>query len=298
MNTITTVKEAYLQKMMNGNRSKATLRTYRNQIEGFNRFIQKKYNLPLDIADITTEDVEEYIHELRDCHKWKTNSVNLVISTLKGFFRYAIKKQFIAKDIMDDIEQLRKIKVERDFLTEDEMSKLIEAIKQPLIKLLVKTLAYTGLRISEALNLTLNDVDFEKKIIQVINGKGGKNRNVPIPVALANELMIYKDTKRPSVETPYFFALAKTGSVSQQYVNRELKIATKKAGIHKNVSAHILRHSYASALVRKGTSLPIVAKLLGHSDFRTVTSIYVHLEDDELTSAVNQLHIPEHTVLQ
>lgn len=232
------------------------------------------------------------MHELKDRQSWKTNSVNLVISTLNGFFKYAMKKQLVTSNVMDDIEQFRKVKVERDFLTEDEMSKLIEAIEQPLIKLLVKTLGYTGLRISEALNLTLNDVDFEKKIIHVINGKGGKNRNVPMPESLANELMIYKDTKRPNVNTSYFFALKKTGKVSQQYVNRELKIATEKAGISKNVSAHILRHSYASALVKKGVSLPIIAKLLGHSDFRTVTSIYVHLADDELTSAVNQLNIP------
>ena len=291
MNTIASVKETYLKKMTNANRSPQTIKTYKNQINGFNSFVQAKYNIPLDIIDIKVDDVEEYIYELKNNQLWKTNSINLVISTLNGFFKYAEKKKFVNQNIMDEVEQFRKETVEKDFLTEEEMTELIKHVNQPLVKLIVTTLAYTGLRISECLNLRLDNVDFDKHTIYVIEGKGGKNREVPMPKKLEVMLKLYTDTERPEVSTNYFFALKKTGSISQQYVNRELKEATERAGIPKNVSAHTLRHSYASALVRKGTNLPTVAKLLGHADFRTVTSVYVHLADDELSSAVSQLSI-------
>lgn len=291
MNTIASVKETYLKKMTNANRSPQTIKTYKNQINGFNSFVQAKYNIPLDMKDIKVEDVEEYIYELKNNRQWKTNSINLVISTLNGFFKYAVKKKIVAQNIMDDIEHFRKEKVKKDFLTEKEMTTLINCIEHSLIKLIVKTLSYTGLRISECLNLSLDNVDFEKHMIYVIEGKGGKDREVPIPKQLEIELKLYADTQRPAVNTSYFFALKKTGKVSSQYVNRAVKVAAKKAKINKTVSAHTFRHSYASALVSKGTNLPTVAKLLGHADFRTVTSVYVHLADNELVEAVNQLSI-------
>lgn len=291
MQTLAVVKEAYLTKMERINRSQSTIRTYKNQIQGFIRFIDEKYNVPLEMKDVTVEDVEEYIYELKDVQGWKVNSVNLVISTLNGFFAYAAKKQIIEYNIMQDVDQLKKQKVTRDFLTADEVGELIHHIQQPLIRLIVETLAYTGLRISECLNLQLADVDFNKGMIQVIEGKGGKDRIVPMNDALQNKLMMYRDTQRPHVSTTNFFALERTGSVSQQYVNREIKEATKKAKIEKNVSCHTLRHSFASTLVKKGVNLPTVAKLLGHADFRMVTSIYVHMEDSELEAAVNQLSI-------
>lgn len=273
------------------NTSKETQRSYQYQQQEFAKYMNARYNAPIMMADITIDDVEAYFYHLQHGRGWSVASVNISISAVRKLFKLAERKGWIEDNVMIHIDTLKKQTVERDFLSESEMKKLIGSIDHRLIRLVILTLAYSGLRISECLNLKLDDVDFEKNIIRVINGKGGKNRIVPLAKQLVDELLLYRDTQRPKVKSEKFFALKKTGSISDKYINRELKIAAEKAGINKKVSCHTLRHSFASSLVSHGTDLATVAKLLGHSDFRTVTSIYVHKDQSELTSAVNQLSI-------
>ena len=137
-------------------------------------------------------------------------------------------------------------------------------------------------------NLGIDDVDLEKRIIYVIDGKGGRDRQIPINQELYGYLNHYISNDRPDVDSSNFFALEKSGSLSPQYINRILKTTTKKLGWIKHVTAHILRHSFATNLIRNDASLPAVQKLLGHSDLR-VTSRYIHQNLDELENAVNLL---------
>lgn len=279
------------EHLIQTNSSAETMRSYMYQQDEFAQFMNARYNAPIMLADITLDDLEAYFYHLQHERKWSVSSVNISISAIRKLFAFAERKGWVETNWMLHINTLKKQTVERDFLSEQEMKKLIDSIEHSLIQLVVRTLAYSGLRISECLNLTLDDVDFEKNIIRVINGKGGKNRIVPLAENLADDLLLYRDTQRPKVTTDNFFALKKTGSISDKYINRELKIAAEIAGINKRISCHTLRHSFASSLVRHGTDLPTVAKLLGHSDYRTVTSIYVHKDQSELTSAINQLSI-------
>lgn len=279
------------EHLVQTNGSAATLRSYKHHQKVFANFINARYNAPMMLSDITLEDLEAFFYHLQHERKWSVGSVNLSISSTRKLFAFAERKGWIETNWMKHINTLKNQTAERDFLSELEMKQLIDAINHPLIRLVVLTLGYTGLRISECLNLTIDDVDFEKGIIRVINGKGGKNRIVPLSSILAGELKDYLKLKRPKVTSNKFFALKKSGSISDQYVNRQLKEAAMKAGINKKISCHTLRHSFASSLVKHGTDLPTVAKLLGHSDFRTVTSVYVHKDQSELTAAVNQLSI-------
>lgn len=279
------------EHLIQTNSSAETMRSYMYQQDEFAQFMNARYNAPIMLADITLDDLEAYFYHLQHERDWSVSSVNISISAIRKLFAFAERKGWVETNWMLHINTLKKQTVERDFLSEQEMKKLIDSIEHSLIQLVVRTLAYSGLRISECLNLTLDDVDFEKNIIRVINGKGGKNRIVPLAENLADDLLLYRDTQRPKVTTDNFFALKKTGSISDKYINRELKIAAEIAGINKRISCHTLRHSFASSLVRHGTDLPTVAKLLGHSDYRTVTSIYVHKDQSELTSAINQLSI-------
>lgn len=279
------------EHLIQTNSSAETLRSYMYQQDEFAQFMNTRYNAPIMLADITLDDLEAYFYYLQHERRWSVASVNISISAIRKLFAFAERKDWIETNWMLHINTLKKQTVERDFLSEVEMKQLTDAIDHPLIRLVVRTLGYTGLRISECLNLTLDDVDFCKGVIRVINGKGGKNRLVPLSALLAAELKAYVETKRPKVKSDKFFALKKSGSISDKYINRQLKEAAAKAGIDKKVSCHTLRHSFASSLVKHGTDLPTVAKLLGHSDFRTVTSIYVHKDQSELMSAVNQLSI-------
>ena len=149
-------------------------------------------------------------------------------------------------------------------------------------------LANTGLRISECLSLTLDDVDLDKSMIRVIQGKGGKDRNVPINQTLLPLLKDYRNNWRDAYGSDLFFATKKSGSLSNSYINTVIRNTVKKLGWKKQVSCHTLRHSFASSLVKKKVGLVEIQKLLGHSSLK-VTSVYTHVDMDQLNEAVNAL---------
>jgi len=177
---------------------------------------------------------------------------------------------------------------ERESLTQDEVNELIQAIDHPLLRLVVLTLAYTGLRISECLNLTLTDVDLKAKVIAVRNTKTKKDRRVPIHHDLLPLFEQYKETWREGEKSSYFFTTKRSGRLSDVYVNRTLHAATRKLGWQKEVSCHILRHTFATNLIRSKVDIVRVQKLLGHAKLAT-TGIYTHAVLDELVEAVNSL---------
>lgn len=162
------------------------------------------------------------------------------------------------------------------------------AIDHDLIQLVVLVLYLTGLRISECLSLTTDTVDLDQKVIHVVAGKGNKDRLIPISDKLLPLLQHYLEHERPDTDSNLFFCTKKTGKLSDVYVNRVLADAVKKLGWKKKVTAHILRHSFASQLVKKDVNLVQIQKLLGHSSLK-VTSIYTHSNLEQLSVAVNCL---------
>ncbi|SHJ37082.1 Phage integrase family protein [Parasporobacterium paucivorans DSM 15970] len=180
-------------------------------------------------------------------------------------------------------------KKERNYLTEEEVDATIEEIDNNLIRLMATFLFNTGLRISECLNLKMNAVDFKKRIIHVRQGKGKKDRVVPMNNKLYDLLLDYRDNWREAYTSDNFFATRRTGSISYSHVNSTIRKAAKQAGINKQVSCHILRHSFASALVKKNVGIVQIQKLLGHESL-AVTSIYTHTNTEALSDAVNALN--------
>lgn len=288
---LTTCNEELEQHLIQKEMSPATIRSYKGHNEMLIHYFNTKNNGPTFVDDLSTEDLEAYLHYLR-CEKgYQPASLNVVLNAIRRLYQYAIRKKYVSANPTEDISSAKVQRVERDFLNASEINTLLNAIPHELIRLLVRTLAYTGLRISECINLTLEDVDIDQKVIRVINGKGGKDRTIPLSEELSSQLQGYVNKKRPKVASKRFFALKKTGAISDQYVNRELKRAVKKLGWDKHVTCHTLRHSFASMLVKNDTNIPTVAKLLGHADYRTVTSIYIHVETDDLADAVNQISL-------
>ncbi|MEK4712057.1 tyrosine-type recombinase/integrase [Sporosarcina sp. FSL K6-5500] len=286
---LTTCNEELEQHLIQKEMSPETIRSYKGHNDMVIYYFNTKNNCPTFVDDLSTEDLEGYLHHLKHEKGYKPASLNVVLNAVRRLYQYAIRKKYVLANPTADIAQAKVQREERPFLNAAEINELLKAIDHKLIRLLVRTLAYTGLRISECIDLTLKDVDFEQKVIRVINGKGGKNRSIPLSEELAVDLKAYVDNQRPKVASENFFALKKTGTISDQYVNRELKVAVKKLGWTKHVTCHTLRHSFASILVKNNANIPTVAKLLGHADYRTVTSIYIHVETDDLADAVNQI---------
>lgn len=163
-------------------------------------------------------------------------------------------------------------------LSQEEVVKLLSSIRNEKHRLLVKTIYACGLRISEVLNLKLTDIDSYKGCVHVKQSKGRKDRLVPIPESLIKELRIYYKAYRPFF---YLFEgqnskVEKPIPYSTSSVRAIIHRATNKARIKKRVTAHTLRHSYATHLYERNVNLRSIQTLLGHSSSKT-TEIYTHV---------------------
>lgn len=139
---------------------------------------------------------------------------------------------------------------------------------------IIQVLYATGLRTFELLNLTPNDIDSSRMVIRVVNGKGRKSREVPITPVLLNKLRYYFIVYRTK---NYLFEGQKPGTqYSGSSIQKFVRDAASKAKIRKSVSPHILRHSFATHLLERGTNIRYVQYLLGHSTL-TTTAMYLHV---------------------
>ncbi|WP_419877953.1 tyrosine-type recombinase/integrase [Brevibacillus centrosporus] len=287
MYLLTDIAEKFLQHMRAIERSPETISGYTKDLMAFIRFLEKKYNGAVYIREVIVGDLEAFLEQLQKQGQAPA-SRSRRLYTLRSFFAYAYKKEFVSRNIALSVDPPKLQQKERMYLSEGEVMQLVGAIEHPLIQIVVLTLYHTGLRISECLDLTLHTVDLDKQRIHVVAGKGNKDRTVPISDKLLPVLVDYVQHQRPNVESDYFFATSKTGMLSPVYVNRVLGETVEKLGWKKKVTAHILRHSFASQLVKKEVNLVKIQKLLGHSSLK-VTSIYTHSNMEELSEAVNVL---------
>lgn len=286
---LNTAISRFLKHLKGLGRSDETLRGYRTVLNYLERYFTDKLNGPVYLDDITFHDLDDFIYTMGTERGWNPNSVKKCHYTLRSFFSYCHRKELIAKDISGNMEPVTGIRKERTYLTWDEIHQLIDAIDHQVIKTIVTTMSFTGMRISECLNLTLDDIDLEKKVVHVKNTKSKVDRSVPLHESLIPILAEYRDMIRPpDLTTDRFFALKKSGAVSIVYVNQTLAEACKNLGWKTKITSHILRHSFASNLVNKNVSLVHIQKLLGHADLRT-TSVYTHARLDELTDTINLL---------
>lgn len=265
--------------------SMETTSGYKKDLEMLNKYLERKKNGIITLMDIETQDLEDYLEMLLREKKYQPSSVNRHLCTIRSFYNVAVKKGWTTFHAAAPLDQLKVPFKERTFINEAEYFELVEAINHDTIRLIVQFLFYTGLRITECLTLTLKDVDLKKKSIHVRHGKGDKERMIPLSDKLVPLLQAYLENARPEVDSVRFFALAKTGKVSDVYVNRVLHETTAKLGWEKVVTCHVLRHSFASNLVKNNIHVVHIQKLLGHSDLKT-TSRYVHSNQEQLIESI------------
>jgi integrase/recombinase XerD len=267
-------------------RSKETIRGYDLELNSFNNFVTVKNNCPVYVEDIGLQDLEDYLLHEKE-RGIASASRNRSVYILKSFYNYCCKKEICAKNLAGLLEPIKVSQKERTFITETEFDDLVKAIDHLVIRTVVQTMFYTGGRISEMINLKLEDVDLKNKVLHIIEGKGKKNRDVPISEKLRN-ILIYYLTHIREVESDRFFAVARTGKISSIHINRNIRKAVNKLGWGKDVTAHVLRHSFSTNLLEKGASLVSIQKLLGHANL-TVTSRYLHQDINKLNAVVNLL---------
>lgn len=277
--------EDYKLYMEHQEKSPRTISGYMLDLNFFKKWLEIEWNGPVYLEDIRFKDVEEFLKHLKEERDYKPASRKRVSIAVKMFFKYAWKRKLCEEDIASQIENVKCVPDEREYLTEEEALSFIKEINHPVISIFTTTLFYTGLRISEALSLTIDDVDLESGWINVKQGKGNKSRKIPICKKLEDELKDYVEWR---VDSPQFFATEKTGSLSIGRVQAVIKETRNRLGTKKHITAHMFRHSFASQLVKKDVNIVSISKLLGHSNLKT-TSIYTHTSSEQLIEAVSVL---------
>lgn len=260
-------------------------------IDGYSRALRRitdYYNRPPD--QLTTDDLKQYFDALIETHSWSTIKVDL--SGLKFFYKHVLSIDWVWVDLVKPPQ----IKSLPDVLSTEEVARLLYGFRKPCYQVYFLTIYSMGLRLSEALNLQIGDIDSERMRVHIRNSKGNKDRFVLLPQRTLNALRRYWSSHRnykllfPKLSDSSLIQTI-TEPMSRNGITPAIKATAKECGIHKRVTTHTLRHSYATHLLEQGTSLRLIQELLGHASPQT-TARYAHLttpviEDGE--AIINQL---------
>lgn len=249
-----------------------------------------------NFESISKNEIREYLAQLQN-ENMSNSSILRTISALRKFFSYLVSEHVISDDPMFLIDTPKKQQHLPDVLTLKEVENLLASPNTGETlglrnRAILEVMYATGLRVSEIINLKLNDLHLSMGILQTI-GKGNKERIVPIGDIAIEWINRYLEISRPKLlkkkTSPYLFLNFHGNQLTRQGIWKNLKLEVKKAGIEKNVTPHTLRHSFATHILENGADLRIVQELLGHSDIST-TQIYTHLSNKRLTEIYNQAH--------
>lgn len=216
-------------------------------------------------------------------------TVNIEFRTLRSAFNVAKKWNYIEDNPFIHSSQLRVPERHINFLTRAEFNLLLSTIKEPVLKDIVVFAVLTGLRLSELINLTWNDIDFQRQIINVCSKsdfttKTGRNRAVPLNKFLIGILQ----GKDGLVDKEQYLFMLNGKKVQASYLSHRFKQHIRQAGLRDTIHFHSLRHTFATWLVQGGVNIYEVQKLLGHSSI-AVTQIYSHLQPDNLHATINRI---------
>jgi site-specific recombinase XerD len=272
------------------NRSESTINEYSKDLEMFSHFLSSIKKEAISLSQVKSSDLTAYLDMLVVNKRYKPQSRNRQMNSLRSFFKFCKKRDLIDKNPAESLEPISVEHTERSFLNNDEVNQLIITIDHRLIKLVVLTLFYTGLRITECLSLKLEDIDFTNNRLIVQKGKGNKKRIIPLHNELKGVLQSYIDKWRVKGPSNLLFLTERSGKLSDVYVNKVLRDTVHKLGWKKKITCHLLRHSFASALVKNNVNIVAVKELLGHASLKT-TSVYTHIQQQCMVDAIRTLEL-------
>lgn len=277
-----------------------TLLSYRTDIIHFFRFVKNT-----DAIDVCRQHIRDYLHHLSKEGKQATTLARR-ISALRQYFHYLISEKYCTQDPTQGVDLPRKTKTLPKVLSEDEITLLLNTARTDTTAegvrgaALLEILYATGMRVSELVSLPLSVLRLqppEQTVSNtlIIQGKGRKERLVlltpPAIDALQSYLHIrFRFVKNEKVKQWLFPSSSQQGHLTRQHFGQWLKNLALKAGIDSTkVSPHVVRHAFATHLLRRGADLLVIQKLLGHADIST-TQVYTHVVLDHINELVNQHH--------
>jgi site-specific recombinase XerD len=255
-----------------------TQKSYIDAVRG----LAKHYKRSPDL--LSEEEVRRFFLHLINERKAARSTVTIYLCGIKFFYETTLKRTWRVFGLVRP-KHIKKLPV---VLSGDEVRTIIASIRKPVVRMALTLIYSCGLRVSEAARLRVEDIDSERRLLWVRNGKGGKDRSVPLAEPT---LVCLREFWRNTRTKEWFFPGHNGEHLTIVTIQNSFKAALLESGINKAASVHTLRHSFATHLLECGVDIRIIQKILGHENI-TTTCIYTHLTDkitDLLGKALNHL---------
>ena len=229
----------------------------------------------------------------------KATSLTRIIQSLRAFFKYLTQTDVVKKDVSKLIVTPKLEQKLPTILENKEIFQIIHSIDTSTYygfrnKVSIELLYATGLRVSEFINLKLENINVKEEYLDII-GKGNKERYIPIAQGVLKDLLTYINDYRgnnkidPKSKDYVFLSYKRGKKLTRQFINKMLNEVALQAGITKSIHPHILRHSFATELIKEGASLVAVKAMMGHESLRS-TQIYINLQIEDIRRDLQRYH--------
>ena len=273
-----------------------SIEAYLRDVEKLSQYREMRYPTlsPMQLSYKHLQGFVEYVNELG----MSAHSQARILSGIKGFYKYLLFEELLDKDPTSLLEGPKLGRKLPDTLSYLEIEKLLDAIDLSIPaggrnRAMLETLYSSGLRVSELVELKIDNIYFDIGFLKVI-GKGNKERLVPIGRAALKYLKIYIEDIRVHIKVQkgfegYVFLNPRGKKVTRVLVFLIIRGLAAKIGLRKTISPHTFRHSFATHLIEGGADLRAVQEMLGHESI-TTTEIYTHLDRDYLKQVIKEFH--------
>ena len=276
------------------NRSQRTVESYSEDLHAFEKYF-KNLSGSVSWETVDADVIRNWMESMIDKGN-KASSVSRRLSTLRTFYKYALLKHYVDADPAHRIQVPKKEKPLPQFLKEDEMNELLDRQKwgedfdSVRARTIIMTFYETGVRLSELLGLDDEAVDLMSRIIKV-TGKGNKQRVIPLGDELYEALIDYLKLRDASVvkKSAALFLSDKGERISRSAVSKIVKVNLSRVCSLKKKSPHVLRHTFATAMLNHDAGIESLKRLLGHAKLST-TEIYTHTTFEQLKRVYTQAH--------
>ena len=269
-----------------------TLQSYNRDITQFEKYIEENQ---IDYTKVEEKEVKDYLDYLQEIGK-KSSTVSRNLASIRSFYQYLVRNKKVLQDPTNNIQAPKIEKRVPSILTAKEVELLLDQpqdvdLKGIRDKAMLEFAYATGMRVTEIISLNLEDVNFEEAYVSCKTGT--KQRNIPLGTMSLKALKEYVDEARPY--------LIKDEGVKSLFVNingkrltrqgfwKIVKYYKEQAHITKDITPHVLRHSFATHLLQNGADLKAIQSMLGHSDISS-TQVYMQFQDEGLKNVYKNTH--------
>jgi integrase/recombinase XerD len=268
--------------------SNNTAKAYEADISSFFQWLD---NEDLKYKNLQEDHINKYISFLFQ-RKMRSSSVNRKISSIKSFYIFLVKRNFVKNSPLNDLVTPKQEKYLPESMSEAEVDKLLNSPNvsnkiENRDKAMIEMLYATGMRISELVNLKITDVDMKRCVVKVF-GKGSKERLVPFGETALDSLKSYLNNRERSSSKEIFLSNRGKKMTRVAFWQR-VKVYIIRENLKNSISPHTLRHEFETHLLNRGADLRSVQLLLGHSDLST-TQIYTHIAKQRLSDVLKKHH--------